>query len=114
MTTTIDKLGWGARDLVPEEAKAAWGARLIITQSGDVDIVHDRQDVVGVSDDAKTNLLSQLNASSWRENLSNMLKSYQVSTREEAEVVVYENDWIAVKGNSNGSAGYFYIAAWLK
>lgn len=37
------KLGWGAAHLVPEGAPAAWGARLIITQSGDVDMVHDRQ-----------------------------------------------------------------------
>jgi hypothetical protein len=111
--STQEKLGWGAANLVPDNAQAAWGARLIITQTGDVDIVHDRQHAVG--DDAPVDtLLHHLNKVGWRDNLSAMLKSGAVSTRERAEVTVYQDDLIMVRGNSNGSHGYFYAAAWLK
>jgi hypothetical protein len=109
--STQEKLGWGAAHLVPEGAKAAWGARLIVTQTGDVDIVHDRQHAVGTEVDT---LLDHLNKVPWRKSLSDMLKRYEVSTREGGEVTVYEDDKIAVRGNSNGSYGYFYVAAWLK
>ena len=109
--TNKEKLGWGAAHLVPENASAAWGARLIITQAGDVDIVGDRQHAVGDEIDA---LLDHLNSVPWKLSLSNMLKAYEVSTREAAEVTVFEDNKILVRGNSNASHGYFYVAAWLK
>jgi hypothetical protein len=111
--TTQEKLGWGAAHLVPENVPAAWGARLIVTQTGDVDIVHDRQHAIGDSKSIQV-LLSRLDEWTWRDNLRDMLKSFEVSTRSAAEVTVYDDDMITVRGNSNGSHGYFYIAAWLK
>jgi hypothetical protein len=109
--TMQEKLGWGAAHLLPDNATAAWGARLIITQTGDVDIVHDRQHAVGNDDDID-DLLNWLNNVPWRQSLSDMLKSHQVSTREGAEVTVYQDPYIVVRGNSNGSHGYFYICAY--
>jgi hypothetical protein len=111
--TTREKLGWGAAHLVPENAPAAWGARLIVTQTGDVDIVGDRQHAVGAEDDIDI-LLNRLGNEPWLQSLSDMLINGIVSTREGLDVTVYEDAYIMVRGNSNGSAGYFYIAAWLK
>jgi hypothetical protein len=114
--TNAQKLGWGAAALVPEGAKAAWGARMIITQSGDVDLVYDRQHAVG--DDASIDaLIAHLNGGvikQFKDKLSGMLRRYEVSTTEGADVVLYEDDTVKVAGNSNGSHGYFYVAAWLK
>ena len=107
---------WGASWLVPDEAPAAWGARLIVTQTGDVDMLPDRQNAVG-DDDAVSVLLGLLNGGvnkAWMATLSAMLKACEVHTRRGREVTLYEDDLIAVRGNTNGSWGYFYVAAWLK
>ena len=115
MTTTSRKI-WGASWLVPDGAPAAWGARLIVTQTGDVDMLPDRQNAVG-DDDAVSVLLGLLNGGinkAWIGELTRLLKAYEVRTREEREVTLYEDDLVAVRGNTNGSGGYFYVAAWLK
>lgn len=111
--STREKLGWGAERLVPEEAPAAWGARLIVTQTGQVDMLGDRQDLTG-GEDATRALLDVLKETPWREALILMLLDREVETQVAKDVTVYEDDKIKVAGNSNASYGYFYVSAWLK
>lgn len=97
---------------VHEGVRAAWGARLIVGQDGHVDLVHDRQDAQGDWADLKT----WLDGGALREaldNLSDMLKSYEVKTREDSPVTLYRDDDGKIVGNTNASGGYFYIAGWL-
>lgn len=107
----MEKLAWGANDLLPEGVPAAWGARLIVGQDGYVDLVPDRQDAVG-ADEPRKALLDKLNEAKPLKALSKMLSEHVVSTRESGAVTVYEDADIVVRGDSRGSAGYFYIVAY--
>jgi hypothetical protein len=110
----MDTLGFGLRNAVPNTADAAWGARLIISMDGYVDFVHDRTDVVG-STEAKANLLALLNAKLPGRTLMNIvsdkIKAYEIDTRSEADIVLFDDGELKVVGNSNASHGYFYVAA---
>jgi len=98
----------------PEGVTAAWGARLIVTQHGMTDLVYNRQDAYGEWDDLKAWLDPPSGVlRKALDVLSEKLKSYQVKTREAEEVTLYLDDKGIVKGNSNGSAGYFYVCAYL-
>jgi hypothetical protein len=114
MTPHPKKLAYGPINTVPEGAAAAWGARLIVSQDGWVDIVHDRQDLIAADSESNAALIVALTNSTWKRDLVTKLQTGEVDTRNGADVVVYEDDEIKVAGNSNGSYGYFYIAAWLK
>jgi len=107
-------LGFGLRNAVPDNAEAAWGARLIISADGYVDFVANRTDVVG-STEGKARLLALLNEKlpgrALMTIVSDKIKAYEISTREEADVVLFDADGLKVVGNSNASHGYFYIAA---
>lgn len=107
----MEKLAWGANDLLPEGVSAAWGARLIVGQDGYVDLVPDRQDAVG-ADEPRKALLAKLNAAKPLKNLEALLRDGTVQTRVPGEVTVYEDADIVVRGDSRGSAGYFYIVAY--
>jgi hypothetical protein len=110
----MKKLAWGASGLVPADAPAAWGARLIVKQDGYVDLVPDRQDAVG-EDGPRKALLKHLNeVAKPLGRVAEMLKAREILTSEEGEVTVYEDAKIVVRGNSNGSYGYFYIAAYAR
>ena len=117
MTDTLRQLGFGWRYIVPEDAQAAWGARLIVNQDGLVDFLGDRTDSVG-SDEARSRLYGLLEE---RFPLPRLLAAIReglverrIRTREVADISFFEDDDIAVGGNSNASAGYFYVSAWLK
>ena len=112
------KLKWGYSVAVPEGAKAAWGARLILEQNADTqggDLLHDRQDSFYETQAHGDLLQAQLSlARPWQRPLAALVASGQVRSDVANEVVVFENDSIKAVGNSNGSYGYFYIAVWLK
>jgi hypothetical protein len=110
----MDTLGFGLRNAVPNTAEAAWGARFIIYADGGVDFVPNRTDVVGTTE-SKAALLALLNEKLPKRALidiiSAKIKAYEISTREPNEVVLFDADGLKVVGNSNGSHGYFYVAA---
>lgn len=98
----------------------AWNGRFIVTQDGHVDLPHDRQGVEG-SDDPKERVefLDALSAAVPSRSLvaaiASKLRSGEIRTRESEEVVLVEGNhggahWL-VTGNSNASAGYFYVKA---
>ena len=102
-----EKLAWGAKELVPADAVAAWGARAIVCGPTALDIVHNRVSVAG-DDESKLRLGNKLQA----------LKAIQ---RAEAKIPggkldevipIYEDDEVGMAGRLAG--GYFYLAAWLK
>jgi len=97
-------------------ATCAWGARWIITQDGHVDFVPDRQDMIG-SPEEKQELLEWLNGTVKRqpeEDLAKRLRSREISTRDSYEVCLYQDERGIVIGNTNASAGYFYVVARFK
>lgn len=115
MTTTTPTLQFGYNPGLAG-ATCAWGARWIVTQQGDIDFVPDRQDCIGTPEE-KQELLAWLNDTVKKqpENvLAEMLRNYKVSTRESKEVVLYEDERGIVLGNTNASAGYFYVVARFK
>ena len=110
------KLGWGAGWLLPEEHRAAWGARAIadrvmlrpgedlITPTHVADLLPDRQSGVGENEPLK-NLLAWIN-----KNVLPIRMNYDGSSREVTEV----NDGNChARWTPNGSYGYIYIVAWM-
>lgn len=108
-------LEFGYNAGVPENVDAAWGARLILERGGNVDMLPDRQGFFGDKATVQK-ICDQLNSNKkqWRDNVKSLYNEYQVRSDEPNEVVVYENDVVKMVGNTNGSYGYFYVAAWLK
>lgn len=107
-------LAFGYRRL-PDTVRTAWGARWIINQEGYVDAVWDRTDATG-DDEQRQRLLEHLRSDVQaipQRKLADMLRSGEVSTRDDHEVVLYEDEVVTVVGNPQASAGYFYVAAYL-
>lgn len=110
------KLAFGYSNGVPEGVDTAWGCRALVTQDGDVDVLWDRTDAVG-SDGERIKLFAYLNNQVgfvWRDRASELLRSRAMSTREGGEHVLFEDDHVVIKGNTNGSAGYLYVCAYPK
>ena len=110
-------LAFGYSSAVPEDAKASWGARLIIDRNSHKyggDLLPDRQGHYGLPEDFKK-LSDALNrARPWKEPLAKLIAQGVVRSDKSNEVVLHDDDEIKVVGNSNASYGYFYIAGWLK
>jgi hypothetical protein len=112
--TTTNKLAFGYNYGLVPGVQAAWGARWIVTQDGGVDQVFDRQDGFGDKDRFMA-LLDWLNGGAGkaaRDNASRMLADRVISTRQSWPVVLYQDREGAVIGNTHGSAGYMYVAAY--
>ena len=109
-------LAFGYKQGLPEGTRAAWGCRAIAHQDGHVDVVWDRVDAFG-PDEARLPLLDYLRVvveAAPFERASELLSSYEMKTREEREFVLFEDDTVIVKGNTNASAGYLYVCAFRK
>jgi len=106
---------WGQPQVVPSTALAAWGARLIVTQNGDVDFLPDRQG----SDEGEhsSDLLAVLNerfpVPTMRDLLGVLLRCYDMQTRQAEDFIIYMDDRLTVHANTSGSYGYCYVTAWL-
>lgn len=98
----------------------AWKGRLIITQDGHVDLPPDRQEIVGPTDsDDRRKFIDLLNDAMPQDMLFGIIKeklrSGEIRTREAGDVVLFDDDhegthWL-IQGNTNASAGYFYVEA---
>jgi hypothetical protein len=117
---------YGLNYVVPENAIAAWGCRLIVTQQGYVDFVPDRQgsdggehsqELLNVLNDAlplselKDTVSLLLRGVRFREG--NGFERVQMMTREAEDFILYLDDRLVVHANTNASAGYCYVTAWL-
>jgi hypothetical protein len=107
------KLEFGLNKAIPPDARNAWGARLIVTQDGFVDLVPDRQGCAGEDPEAFLELLNtEFPLDKLLTAFSALLISGQMSTREEHTFTLFRSDKLEVAANTNASAGYCYIAAW--
>lgn len=110
-------LGFGYGRGVPDDVHTAWGARLIVTQDGTTDFLHDRQDLVARDDATKDELIEFLNGggiAAVRHWIEGLLRDYTMKTREEEEFRCDEFIGGATAvANTNASAGYCYVAVWL-
>lgn len=114
-TQNGDTLPYGLNDAVPTGARTAWGARLIVTQDGHVDLVPDRQGCAGVDRDAFLTLLGeQFPAEAMFAKLRELLVTRQMDTRTAGDFVLFRSDRLEVHANTNGSGGYCYVAAFAK
>jgi hypothetical protein len=124
-------LSFGYNQGLPTGVAAAWGARLIATQDGGLDFLGNRQsfydgpdgdqskgDAVGQwingTTEETTNALDGAPFKIALETARDLLKSGRMSTREAQEFRLYEDETGVIVANTNASAGYLYVAAWLK
>jgi hypothetical protein len=106
-----NKLAWGLNAAVPEDAAAAWGARLlIISDTGHVDILGDRTDLYG--DRSFLELLTErFPPRDLRARVAAGLLSGEFTTRSTDTVTLYTDPDLTVVANPNASHGYLYVAA---
>jgi hypothetical protein len=120
MTTTERQTnlpGWGLTAAIPADAPAAFGARLIVTQDGTTDLLFDRMDIGGEDRADRQRLADLLNAGrlrAMRDVVEDLLASFIMDTRKGEPFVIFEDDGVLAVANTNGSAGYCYVSAWLK
>lgn len=104
------QLGFGRSRGIPEDVTTAWGARLIAP----ADLLHDRQDLVAESDEAKAELIAWLNGGAIRGALDWLRENYWQFRQDDSELVVYNDSDGMIVGSTQGSGGYVYLAGWLK
>jgi hypothetical protein len=108
-------LKFGYSEGLPSDRTVAWGARLIVTQDGSVDMVWDRQDIIG-EEAARQRLHNYLVPSVLAvivDSISVLLKTGKLLARERKEVKVFQNSMITCVGNCNASHGYCYIVVYF-
>ena len=104
------QLGFGRSRGVPDDVTTAWGARLIAP----ADLLHDRQDLVAESDEAKAELVAWLNGGAIKGALDWLRENYWQFRQDDAELVLYNDADGMIVGSTQGSGGYVYVAGWLK
>lgn len=104
-------LAYGLRDVIPDNATGAFGARLIVSQDGWVDFLPDRVDTYG--DKAFLDVLNTvLPIPVLKDVIASKLQAHEIDTRKERLVTIFVDDNVSVVANTNGSAGYLYLSAW--
>lgn len=103
--------GYGLRSA---DADPVWGARWIWPD----DIVWDRQDLKGTDGARVAELQDWLNNGGAlmeaRRRAAELAATYQLSSRDDVEVTLFEDERGVIKGNPQASYGHMYVAAWLK
>lgn len=110
------KLGFGYNAGLPEGVKAAWGCRLIVDMTGYTDYLANRTGRFGEDADLDA-LFAWIDSGameSARLEASRLLRASVMHTRREGHFVLFEDETGVIVGNTNASAGYLYVAAWLK
>lgn len=110
---TEQRLRWGYHAGLPAEAGTAWGCRAIIDRHGWVDVLWDRSDIIGEHSDRLAALLAERYGLQWRAEVTLMLRDGRLSTREDREVILVDDE-VIVKANPMRSAGYLYVVAYLR
>jgi hypothetical protein len=103
-----ETLGFGCHSSTIPDAPALWGARAIYTGRR-VDLLVDRQDLVGESDAAKAALRATLNGGALRQFIKWANDRFDGYSR---EIESMEFDGITFVASTNGSHGYLYVTAY--
>lgn len=97
-----------------------WKGRMIVTQDGHVDLPPDRQGLEGPTDaPARMHFIDQLNDVMPQAILFKLIRTKlqrrEINTRKAADIVLldatHEGERWLITGNTNASAGYFYVTA---
>lgn len=106
---------YGLGHVIPDTALAAWGMRAIVRQDGGFDILGDRMGTDGGphSRDLLMLLNQRLPMDEVRDICGEFLIEGIMHTREAEDFILYSDDVLTVHANTNASAGYLYITAWL-
>lgn len=107
---------FGLAHTVPDDALAAWGARLIVRQDGYIDLPPDRQgsDQGPRSDELFRRMGEVFPLPRLLEDVGRLLRAGDMDTRAAGNVVLYKDEWIEIHADTKASAGYCYVTAWLK
>ncbi len=107
-------LQFGYNAGLPAGRTVAWVARLIVTQDGQVDFVHDRQDTIGPQE-PRRRLLDYLNGNDIpiERRIADMLRRGVMRTSVAQKFTVYTDGVIVIKANTNASHGYCYVVAYF-
>ena len=107
-------LTFGYNAGLPGDRTVAWGARLIVTQDGHVDFVHDRQGTVGAEEPLQR-LLDHLNGNDIpiERRIADMLRRGVMRTSVAQEFIVHTDGVVVIKANTNASHGYCYVVAYF-
>lgn len=109
----MSKLRFGYNAGLPEGVRAAWGCRAIWNGSGLPDIVWDRTDAFG-DDEARRPLLDYLREivgdAPWEaaRTMSGLWPD------RDYDAVLFEDDEVIVRANTQASGGYLYVCAYRK
>lgn len=105
---TTRSLAWGIRDIVPESAVAAWGARMIL-RSGNIDIVWDRTDKYCAPG-------SEKKFARWLEKkvLPWVRKEAKSIYSNENQMHSFDDKEFHIRCNAQASYGYLYVSAWME
>jgi hypothetical protein len=109
---TALSLSSGQPQVLPDTATAAWGARMIVTQTGDVDFLPDRADRAGDPDGWPV-LEERCSLRVVKSIIADLLRSGLMQTRQGADIILYQDELVTVHANTNGSYGYCYVTAWV-
>lgn len=114
-TSNGDHVPFGLDQAVPTTARTAWGARLIVDQTGYVDFVPDRQGLAGEDRATFLALLAeQFPVEALRNAVGDLLRTGEMSTRDAKDFTLHQSADLEVHANTNASAGYCYITAWKR
>lgn len=108
-------LAWGYNPGLPPGCTVAWGCRAIVTQDGAVDMLPDRQSLMG-SDADKARLTAHLNEvgmAPWKNAAARLLQLGEMRTREASEHILFDDGTVRIVGNTLASHGYLYVAAYF-
>jgi hypothetical protein len=107
-------LQFGYNRGLPPGRTVAWGARLIVTQSGGVDMLHDRQGAIG-PDEPRRRLVDHLNTldPGFLDRISRLLRDGAMRTGTAEDFVVHSDKVVIVRANTNASCGYCYVVAYF-
>ena len=104
---------FGLNGVIPSDASASWGARLIFAEScnGTFRCLYDRQ--AGSGDSAARSALGKaLNGGVLKASAVQFASLYLESSDRDVHTL-YSKDGITVKASCNGSYGYIYVSAWM-
>ena len=108
-------LAFGYNAGLPAGVSTAWGCRAIIHQiTGSIDVPPDRHSAVGPHKQALLDHLNQHVGDAWEQRAGELLRSGQMHTRRAQEFVLHTDDQVIIKGNTQASAGYLYVCAYLR
>jgi hypothetical protein len=106
-------LQFGYNGGLPQGTSTAWGCRAIVDVEGRVDVPPDRQHGVGPRIDVLLDYLNNHVRGVWRERAAELLRAGVLNPRGPSAVVLYHDDRIMIKGNTQSSGGYLYVCAYL-